>query len=183
MNDPDSCERGVRAPTAADRAISQPPLLVRLLCRAWFGHLPMLFRENTGRGDVGNRRLQSVLPAADDVGVAPHHGIEPDARHCPLWLGSLMNAGRFGSVTVAYNRMAIAASFLYPSTGSSMPMVIIPVITSRKRGLGALEFKPTRGPKVSSSTTAIEMSELVESARRAVTGEVDSDAHAEAGAP
>jgi serine/threonine-protein kinase HipA len=49
-----------------------------------------------------------------------------------------------------------------------------------KRGLGALEFKPTRGPKASSSTTAIEMAELVESARRAVTGEVDSDAHAEA---
>jgi serine/threonine-protein kinase HipA len=49
-----------------------------------------------------------------------------------------------------------------------------------KRGLGALEFKPTRGPKASSSTTAIEMAELVESARLAVTGEVDSDAHAEA---
>ncbi len=49
-----------------------------------------------------------------------------------------------------------------------------------KRGLGALEFKPVRGPKASSSATAIEMAELVESARRAVTGEVDSDAHAEA---
>src|SRR5688500_1316834 len=49
-----------------------------------------------------------------------------------------------------------------------------------KRGLGALEFRPTRGPKASSRETAIEMAELVESARRAVTGEVDSDAHAEA---
>ena len=49
-----------------------------------------------------------------------------------------------------------------------------------KRGLGALEFKPTRGPRASSPTSAIEMSELVESARRAVAGEVDSDAHAEA---
>jgi len=48
------------------------------------------------------------------------------------------------------------------------------------RGLGALEFKPVRGPKVSASSTAIEMSELVESARRAVSGEIDSDAHAEA---
>jgi len=49
-----------------------------------------------------------------------------------------------------------------------------------KRGLGALEFKPVRGPKPSKSATAIEMSELVESARRAVQGEVDTDAHAEA---
>jgi serine/threonine-protein kinase HipA len=35
-----------------------------------------------------------------------------------------------------------------------------------KRGLGALEFKPARGPKPSKSTTAIEMAALVESARR-----------------
>jgi len=49
-----------------------------------------------------------------------------------------------------------------------------------KRGLGALEFKPARGPKASARETAIEMAELVESARRAVMGEVDSDAHAEA---
>ncbi len=49
-----------------------------------------------------------------------------------------------------------------------------------KRGLGALEFKPARGPKHSKSTTAIEMSALVESARRAVQGELDADAHAEA---
>jgi serine/threonine-protein kinase HipA len=49
-----------------------------------------------------------------------------------------------------------------------------------KRGLGALEFKPVRGPKASGRETAIEMAELVESARRAVVGEVDSDAHAAA---
>ena len=49
-----------------------------------------------------------------------------------------------------------------------------------KRGLGALEFRPARGPKPSKSTTAIEMSALVESARRAVQGELDTDAHAEA---
>lgn len=49
-----------------------------------------------------------------------------------------------------------------------------------KRGLGALEFKPVRGPKPSKSTTAIELSELVESARRAVEGNLGVDAHAEA---
>jgi serine/threonine-protein kinase HipA len=49
-----------------------------------------------------------------------------------------------------------------------------------KRGLGALEFKPARGPRSSKSSTAIRLSELVESARRAVQGEIDSDAHAEA---
>jgi len=49
-----------------------------------------------------------------------------------------------------------------------------------KRGLGALEFKPVRGPKAQARETAIEMAELVESARRAVLCEVDSDAHAEA---
>ena len=46
--------------------------------------------------------------------------------------------------------------------------------------MGALEFKPARGPKPSRSSTAIQLSELVESARRAVHGEVDTDAHAEA---
>jgi hypothetical protein len=52
-----------------------------LLGRPWFRHLSMLFSEDAGRGDVCNRRLQFVLPAADDIAVAPHHGVEPDARH------------------------------------------------------------------------------------------------------
>jgi len=46
-----------------------------------------------------------------------------------------------------------------------------------RRGLGALEFKPIRGPKDQSST-AIQISELVESARRAVQGNLDTDAEA-----
>ena len=49
-----------------------------------------------------------------------------------------------------------------------------------KRGLGALEFKPVRGPGRSKSTTSIELSALVESARRAVQGETDTDEHAKA---
>ena len=49
-----------------------------------------------------------------------------------------------------------------------------------RRGLGALEFKPARGPKAAKSSAAIEMAALVESARRAVQGELDTDAHAEA---
>jgi hypothetical protein len=49
-----------------------------------------------------------------------------------------------------------------------------------KRGLGALEFKPARGPKPSKSSTAIQLAALVESARRAVEGRMDNDAHAEA---
>lgn len=48
-----------------------------------------------------------------------------------------------------------------------------------RRGLGALEFKPVRGPNAPSST-AIQISKLVESARRAVQGELGSDAEAEA---
>jgi len=43
-----------------------------------------------------------------------------------------------------------------------------------KRGLGALEFKPTRSPAPSAST-AIKLSELVESARLAVSGKLSSD--------
>ncbi len=49
-----------------------------------------------------------------------------------------------------------------------------------KRGMGALEFKPARGPKPSKAITAIELSALVESARRAVQGEIHTDAHAQA---
>ncbi|MGH9347277.1 MAG: type II toxin-antitoxin system HipA family toxin [Vicinamibacterales bacterium] len=48
-----------------------------------------------------------------------------------------------------------------------------------KRGLGALEFKPARGPK-RPKPTAIQVSSLVEGARRAVEGTLDTDAHAEA---
>lgn len=46
-----------------------------------------------------------------------------------------------------------------------------------KRGMGALEFRPTRGPHVASHT-AIKLSKLVDSARLAVHGEIDSDQHA-----
>ena len=48
-----------------------------------------------------------------------------------------------------------------------------------KRGMGALEFRPARGPHVASST-AVDLAALVESARRAVHGEIDSDPHAKA---
>ena len=44
-----------------------------------------------------------------------------------------------------------------------------------KRGMGALEFKPVRSPSVQ-STTAIQLSKLVESARSALYGHFDSDA-------
>ena len=43
-----------------------------------------------------------------------------------------------------------------------------------KRGMGALEFKPARGSHAA-STTAIKLSKLVESARNAVHGEIESD--------
>ena len=43
-----------------------------------------------------------------------------------------------------------------------------------KRGMGALEFKPARTPAISSST-AIKLSRLVESARKAIHGELGSD--------
>jgi serine/threonine-protein kinase HipA len=49
-----------------------------------------------------------------------------------------------------------------------------------KRGMGALEFKPALGPRPSKPSTAIELSALVESARRAVQGAIDTDAHAQA---
>lgn len=48
-----------------------------------------------------------------------------------------------------------------------------------KRGMGALQFRPSRGPNVASST-AIDMGKLVDTARQAVLGELDTDAHAKA---
>ncbi|MEI6244996.1 MAG: HipA N-terminal domain-containing protein [Acidobacteriota bacterium] len=45
-----------------------------------------------------------------------------------------------------------------------------------KRSMGALEFKPVRGP--STPSTAVELAQLVEGARRAVHGEISTDAHA-----
>jgi serine/threonine-protein kinase HipA len=48
-----------------------------------------------------------------------------------------------------------------------------------KRGLGALEFKPARGPTRASSS-AIEMADLVETARLALSGGLGSDAGARA---
>ena len=49
-----------------------------------------------------------------------------------------------------------------------------------RRGLGALEFRPTRGPRATKSTTAIQLTDLVEGARRAVRGTLSTDEHAEA---
>ena len=48
-----------------------------------------------------------------------------------------------------------------------------------KRSIGALEFRPARGP-TTKRATAIVLAELVESARRAAHGELDNDAHATA---
>jgi len=45
--------------------------------------------------------------------------------------------------------------------------------------MGALEFKPTRGPNTSSSTT-IQLGKLINVARQAVQGQIDTDAHAKA---
>jgi len=44
-----------------------------------------------------------------------------------------------------------------------------------KRGMGALEFKPERNPRRKGQATAIELSKLVESARRAMSAEVETD--------
>lgn len=48
------------------------------------------------------------------------------------------------------------------------------------RGMGALEFKPATGPKAAKASTAIELATLIESARRAVQGDLGTDAHAKA---
>ncbi len=44
-----------------------------------------------------------------------------------------------------------------------------------KRGMGALEFKPVIGPNKPRSTAALKMNALVESARKAVRGNFDSE--------
>jgi serine/threonine-protein kinase HipA len=48
-----------------------------------------------------------------------------------------------------------------------------------RRGFGALEFKPARGPQLRGAT-AIELSTLVESARRVVQGDIGTDRQAQA---
>lgn len=48
-----------------------------------------------------------------------------------------------------------------------------------RRGFGALEFRPARGPQAR-TTTALELASLVESARRVVSGEIRDDNHAHA---
>ena len=48
-----------------------------------------------------------------------------------------------------------------------------------KRGMGALEFRPARDPNTS-STTAIELGKLINVARQAVWGQIDTDAHTKA---
>jgi len=48
-----------------------------------------------------------------------------------------------------------------------------------KRGVGALEFKPTRGSR-SESAASLEMKSLVENARKLMEGDLSMDAHAKA---
>src|SRR6478609_2712527 len=50
-----------------------------LAAAARLGHLAMLLREHARRRHAGDGGLELVLPAADDVAVAPLHRIEPDA--------------------------------------------------------------------------------------------------------
>lgn len=47
------------------------------------------------------------------------------------------------------------------------------------RSMGALEFKPSRGPRTQ-KTTALAMGELISEARRAIEGKTDSDTHTKA---
>lgn len=44
-----------------------------------------------------------------------------------------------------------------------------------KRGMGALEFRPARGPHASIASTALSIAKLVESARQAVQGNIGDD--------
>lgn len=48
-----------------------------------------------------------------------------------------------------------------------------------KRAMGALEFRPANGPRTQ-RPTAIELSDLVEQARKSIKGDVDNDDHASA---
>ncbi len=48
-----------------------------------------------------------------------------------------------------------------------------------ERAMGALTFRPVRGP-TAQKTTAIELANLVQEARKAVSGSFDTDAHAQA---
>jgi serine/threonine-protein kinase HipA len=49
-----------------------------------------------------------------------------------------------------------------------------------QRGMGALEFRPARGPHASTASTALSLAELVESARQAVQGNISDDPSARA---
>ena len=48
-------------------------------CGTGLRHPPVLLRQHASRRHVGNRRLQFVLPATDDVSVATHHSVEANA--------------------------------------------------------------------------------------------------------
>lgn len=48
-----------------------------------------------------------------------------------------------------------------------------------RRGMGALEFRPARGP-LAKASTALQLASLVEMARQALSGKVDTDDHAKA---
>src|SRR5688572_5558143 len=73
-------DRVVPFPTAR-RAIGHAALALGVPGGPGLGHLAMLFGKHACGGHTGHRRLQLVLPAADDVAVATHHGVESYARH------------------------------------------------------------------------------------------------------
>jgi serine/threonine-protein kinase HipA len=77
---------------------------------------------------------------------------------------------------LTYKRLpAMLADALPDDFGNSL----INAWMAKQRSLGAMEFKPVRGPRTK-NTTAIILSKLVESVRRVVHGEIDDDPHAEA---
>src|SRR4051794_36969600 len=46
------------------------------LCRSWLRHIPVLLGKGCRWGDVGQRRLNLILPATHDVALAIHHGVK-----------------------------------------------------------------------------------------------------------
>jgi serine/threonine-protein kinase HipA len=116
--------------------------------------------------------MQMPLAEARRVGAFVFPGLPVDTYHgLPAMLADSL-PDKFGNAL-------INAWMAERGVGADRITVLDRLAYMSRRAMGALEFKPARGP-ARSSATALKLTSLVEKARQAVKGELDSDDHARA---
>lgn len=124
------------------------------------------------RAGIDLAPMQMPLAEARRVGAFVFPGLPVDTYHgLPAMLADSL-PDKFGNAL-------INAWMAERGVGADRITILDRLAYMSRRAMGALEFKPARGP-ARASATALKLTSLVEKARQAVKGELDNDDHARA---